>query len=229
MQNDNKNIYTGGRVRSRAGFLAAGLIGAGLAALAVPANAADAIDLPPEAPVADTVMAPVANWSGFYAGSYLGYNFGKFDTSAGDVDANGFGGGLFIGGNSQIGSIVYGAEIDGGYSGANGSLGGVEAEQNFNGSVRARLGYDFSPVLIYGTAGVAITGVEVDDGVNSDRNAHIGWTVGAGADAMITQRIFGRLEYRYTDFESKDYDLGGTTISSGFNEQSVKAGIGIKF
>ena len=221
----SKNNRRGGPVRLRAGFLAAGL-----AIAAMPALAADAVEAPPEPPMAAPVFEqPAPAWSGFYAGAFLGYNFGTFDADGGDIDADGFGGGVFLGGNNQIGSIVYGAELDAGYSGADGTLAGVDARQTWNGSLRARLGYDFSPVLVYGTAGVAMTQAEVTAGADSDTNTHVGWTVGAGADAMLTESIFGRVEYRYTDYAAKDYTLGATTVSSGFNDHSIKAGIGLKF
>ncbi len=33
------------------------------------------------------------------------------------------------------------------------------------------------------------------------------YTVGAGVDYAFTNNIFGRVEYRYTDFGSKTFDL----------------------
>lgn len=194
------------------------------------AHAADAIDLPPQPPVAaPTSFAPVATWSGVYAGAFAGYNFGTFDASIGDIDADGIAGGAFAGINLQNGAFVYGAEADIGYSGAEGTLGGALAEQGVFGSLRARLGYAFDPFMIYGTAGGAVTQAEVTAGVNSDDNTHLGWTVGVGAEALLTQNVFGRLEYRYTEYESQDFNLGGTIVSSGFQENTVRAGIGLKF
>ena len=38
----------------------------------------------------------------------------------------------------------------------------------------------------------------------SDGNTMLGWTAGAGADVMFTDTVFGRVEYRYTDFGSAD-------------------------
>lgn len=195
------------------------------------AQAADAIDVPPEPPVAaPTTFAPAPTWSGFYAGAFGGYNFGSFDATGGDIDADGIAGGGFAGINFQNGAFVYGAEADLGYSGAEGTLGGATAEQGMFGSLRARLGYAFDPFMIYGTAGGAATRAEVTLGGASDQNTHLGWTVGAGAEALLTENVFGRLEYRYTDYEEKDFNLGGgTVVSSGFQENSVRAGIGIKF
>lgn len=195
------------------------------------AQAADAIDAPPQPPVsAPTTFAPTPTWSGFYAGAFAGYNFGTFDTNLGDIDADGFAGGGFAGINFQDGAFVYGAEADLGYSGAQGTLGGFTAEQGVFGSLRARLGYAFDPLMIYATAGGAATQAEVTNAVGaSDQNTHLGWTVGAGAEALLTDNVFGRLEYRYTDYQDKNFNVGGTVVSSGFQENSVRAGLGVKF
>ena len=194
------------------------------------AIAADAIEAPPEPPVAAPVRpAPAASWSGVYLGAFGGYNWGTFDSSVGDISADGWNGGVFAGYNVQNGSVVYGAEADIGYSDANGTLGTTDAKQTGFGSLRGRVGYAFDPLMIYGTGGLAVTGAEISDGADSDTNVHLGWTVGAGAEALITDNVFGRLEYRYSDYASKDYNLGGSTVSSGFSAHSVNAGIGVKF
>ncbi|TCD14325.1 outer membrane protein [Oricola cellulosilytica] len=193
------------------------------------ALAADAVEAPPAPPVAAVEYAPAATWSGVYVGAFGGYNWGNFDSTVGDIDADGFNGGAFAGYNLQNGAVVYGLEGDIGYSGADGSLAGVSADQGVFGSLRGRIGYAFDPVLIYGTAGVAATRAEFSSATGTDENTHIGWTVGAGADTLITENVFGRLEYRYTDYQSQDYTLGATTVSSGFDTHTINAGIGVKF
>jgi outer membrane immunogenic protein len=196
------------------------------------ALAADAVEAPPAPPVAaPVIVAEPSSWSGVYVGAFGGYNWGTFDSTAGDIDADGWSGGGFAGYNMQSGSFVYGLEGDIGYSGVEGRLAGttVDAKQTVFGSARARVGYAFDPLLIYGTGGLAITGAEVTDGVATDSNTHLGWTVGAGADALITQNVFGRVEYRYSDYGSKDFTLSGGTVSSGFNAHTVNAGVGVKF
>jgi outer membrane immunogenic protein len=202
-----------------------------LAIASGPALAADAVEAPPAPPAAaPIVVAPATSWSGVYVGAFGGYNWGRFDSSAGNVEANGWSGGVFAGYNLQNGPVVYGVEGDVGYSGVEGSLGGVTARQNAFGSVRGRIGYAFDPVLVYGTAGLAATRAEVTDGIVTDANTHLGWTVGAGADALLTDNIFGRVEYRYTDYQSKNFTISGpATISSGFDAHSVNAGVGLKF
>lgn len=216
----------------RTNFLKAGAAVAALL-IAAPAIAADAIETPPEPPVSNYVeAAPENTWSGIYGGGSLGYSWGKFDTSGGDVDAKGLSGLGFVGVNGQSGSIVYGVEGDLGYTDAKESIGvGAEIKQGLFGSARARLGYAFDPFMLYGTAGVAATQAKVSDTIGSDKNTHLGWTVGVGGEALVTENIFTRVEYRYSDYGSKDYNtgVGGTSVSSGFSDHSVRAGIGLKF
>ena len=192
------------------------------------ANAADAVDQIPEAPVAYEQPAPVSDWSGAYLGGYGAYDWGRFD---GDREGA-FGGGVFGGYNMQSGKIVYGVEGDLGYNGEEAeAAAGVEGRAGWNGSVRARVGYDLNPFLIYGTAGVALQDNELTDEATgaSDNKTAVGYTVGAGVEAMVTDNITTRVEYRYTDFGSEDYDLGATSVSSGYDDHSVKVGIGVKF
>jgi outer membrane immunogenic protein len=193
------------------------------------ANAADAVDQIPEAPVAYEEPAPVSNWAGAYIGGYGDYKWGRFE----DGDREGaFGGGAYGGYNWQSGQIVYGIEGDVGYNGVESDVAtGVEGEAGVNGSVRARVGYDMNPFLIYGTAGVALQDNELTDTATgaSDSKTAVGYTVGAGVEAMVTDNITTRVEYRYTDFGSKNYDPGGSTVSSGYDDHAVKVGIGVKF
>ena len=195
--------------------------------LTLQARAADAIVEAPPAPPVAIETAPAYLWAGGYAGVFGGDNWGDTD-AAGDTD--GWNGGVYGGYNWQADNFVYGIEGDLGYSGADGtSAAGIRAEQGTEGSLRARFGYDMNPVLIYGTAGVAATNLELSNGAVSDDNTMIGWTVGAGAETFITENVTARLEYRYTDYGSEDFNLGGTNVSSGYDTHSVRAGIGIKF
>lgn len=216
-------------MRTRKTLLATGAV----LMLAPAAYAADAVLEVPTPPVeAAPVALPVDMWTGPYVGAFGGWSTGTFDSSAGDIDADGFEGGVFAGFNQQIGTFVYGVEGDIGYSGVDGTLGGttVEANKDWFGSLRGRAGVAFDPVLIYGTAGLAVTQAEVTAPTGSDSNTHLGWTVGAGADVAVTDNVFGRLEYRYSDYQSEDFNLGaGTVVSSGFDEHTIRAGIGLKF
>jgi outer membrane immunogenic protein len=198
------------------------------------AHAADAVNEVPQAPVAYEQPAPISNWSGAYLGATANYDWGRFTGNGGDRDADGFGGGLYGGYNWQSGQLVYGAEADvnlGDNKGSAGTFQGesLEGKQGVNGSIRARVGYDMNPFLLYGTGGLAIADQKVSNPGSSDNATALGYTVGAGVEAMVTNNITARVEYRYSDYQNKDFTLDTGTVSRGFDDHSVKAGIGVKF
>jgi len=193
------------------------------------AHAADAVDQIPEAPMAVDNVAPVGNWGGAYVGGTASYDAGRFH-NGGDYNARAFGGGIYGGYNWQSGQIVYGAEGDINYNAIDGRAApGVDGKQGVNGSIRGRVGYDMNPFLLYGTAGLAASNNKLDDGTSSDKKTALGYTVGAGVEAMVTNNITARVEYRYTDYQKKSFDLDSGRISRGFDDHSVKVGIGMKF
>lgn len=209
-------------------MLAASTIAA-LVAGNLPAVAADAVDDIPIAPApVDVIAEPTASWSGLYAGLTAGYGWGEFGSTAGTIDADGFNGGIFAGYNYQTGNIVIGGEGDIGYSWADGAAGANIAEQGWNGALRARLGYALDPVLLYAAGGVAFTEAELSDGAVTDSNTHIGWTIGGGVEALVTENIISRVEYRYTDFGNETYTLTAP-VSSDLQSHEIRFGVGVKF
>ncbi len=193
------------------------------------ALAADIVN-PQPAPVPEAGFAsPERNWSGIYLGVLLGYSFGDADIAGGgSVDVDGIDGGLYAGYNYQIDNWVAGVEADGVLSGVEGSSGGVNVEQTWSGSLRLRAGYSLQSFLLYGTGGVALTEVEASSGGFSDSNTHLGWTIGAGVEGMITDNVTARVEYRYTDYEDKTFNLGAPT-GADLNTNTIRAGVGVKF
>ena len=198
---------------------------------AVPAYAADAVMEEPPAP-ATMEEAPLNTWSGPYAGVSLGYNFsGNTTTPTTDIDTDGFVGGVFGGYNAQSGMFVYGLEGDIGYSDSNGANALTESStSSVDGSLRARMGVAVTDdVLLYATGGGAGQSLKLSDPAGSDRNTMLGWTAGGGVDVKITEQVFGRVEYRYTDFSSSDFNTGSGTQSIDSNENRVSFGVGMKF
>ncbi|RAZ84639.1 porin family protein [Mesorhizobium hawassense] len=201
----------------------------GLFAFAGTAFAADVVSEEPPAP-APVAELPVASWAGPYAGINLGYGFGGHVKAPGvDAKTKGFIGGVFGGYNWQQENFVYGAEADLGYNGTKGSDNGLSAKSGIEGSLRARLGYAVTPeILLYGTGGLAAKNQKINDSVTgvNDSKAMLGWTAGAGTDIKITDNVFGRVEYRYTDFGSKTFGDTGKVKSS---DNRVTFGVGMKF
>ncbi|RVA67475.1 porin family protein, partial [Mesorhizobium sp. M7A.F.Ca.CA.001.08.2.1] len=185
----------------------------GLFALSGTAYAADVVSEEPPAP-APIAELPVASWAGPYAGLNVGYGFSghtkEKDLGVDNVDVGtkGFVGSVFGGYQWQQENFVYGAEAELGYNGVKGDDSGVNSKAGFEGSLRARLGYAVTPeILLYGTGGLAGRSLKVEDDVyGSDRATLLGWTAGLGTDIKLTDNVFGRVEYRYTDFGSKSFD-----------------------
>jgi outer membrane immunogenic protein len=197
---------------------------------AAPAIAADVVqEVPPSVPMEEP---PLNTWSGPYAGVTVGYGFNGTTTPiTGDVDDNkGFVGGVFGGYNFQQDLFVYGIEGDIGYGNIKGDNGITETESGLEGSLRARMGVAVTDdVLLYGTAGGAAERLKVSDPVGSDTQGLLGWTAGGGVDVKITQNVFGRVEYRYTDFGSADFNTGSGVQSVDSKENRVTFGLGMKF
>lgn len=216
-------------------FALSAIAGLGIAATSIPAMAADVVYEEPPAPAPIVDAAPVSTWEGPYAGLHLGYGFGGRvrDTSGvnGTVGTDGWMGGVFGGYNFQTGSIVYGLEADVNISGVDGGNATLAARTTVDGSVRARVGAAVTnDILVYGTAGGAAERLRVSDAVGSATNTMLGYTVGAGVDAKLTDQIFGRVEYRYSDYGSKTFNLpgvGATNVDSSNHRTTV--GIGIRF
>lgn len=201
-----------------------------------PAFAADAIfEQPPEPAPMDIVPSASTGWAGPYAGVQGGYTFGRTRSELPGVgvserDHDGWNAGAFAGVQGQNGSIVYGVEGDIGYNGAEGSDITATTESGVEGSLRARLGYAVNDrLLVYGTGGGAAESLKADDGLGSDRKTMLGYTVGAGVDAKVTEKLFVRGEYRFTDYGSETFDLGGGPQEIESHSNKVQLGLGIKF
>lgn len=209
----------------------------GIAVLAaMPAHAADVVFQEPPAPQASAPMdfGPIATWTGPYAGLQFGYGFGGRVNSArtGDIETDGWNGGAFAGYNMQNDMFVYGVEADINYSRFTGSTAaGDDARTGIDGSLRARAGVAVTDdILVYGTGGVAGQRLTVDPAAApSDTQALVGFTVGAGMDARLTDQVFGRVEYRYTQYGNRNFDFGAGAESVSSRDHRVGVGLGVKF
>ena len=106
----------------------------------------------------------------------------------------------------------------------------TEYDVDWTGSIRGRLGFDGGAFLPYVTAGVAFANATATDvALVEDTQTHIGWTVGAGVEFAVADNVSLDLQYRYTDFGSKDYDLGGSTETFGLTSHAVTAGVNFRF
>lgn len=189
---------------------------------------------PPEA-----VPQPFS-WTGGYLGVQGGYGWadGSFD-QAGTVFLNGdFDGGIigaFAGANYQYqNNVVLGieADLDYNWNEEKFDIGGSElkASGKWEGSVRARVGYAFDRALVYATAGWVAAHAEANiAGFGGDDSIVQGYTVGAGVDYALTDTVFARVDYRYNDFGSTDFNIGGTAVNADLSQHTFKVGVGFKF
>lgn len=200
--------------------------------LALASSSAFAADVVYEAPQAPEAVATTAfTWSGGYGGigGGAGWLDGEFTDGTTSIDDN-FDGGLitgFLGWNWQFdNNVVLGVEGDVSYNWNENSYGDVDIGTDLSGSVRGRVGYAIDKALIYGTAGWTATRGYIDaDAVGEEKETFNGYTVGAGIDYAFTSNVFGRAEYRFNDFGSKD--IGG--LDADLQQHNVIIGVGVKF
>lgn len=205
-------------------------------------NAADAIQYQEPVPA---IAAPSFSWTGGYAGAQIGYGWGKSNyTSVFDdvqLKPKGFLGGLYAGYNFSLeNNVVLGLDADVTYNNLKKDRvlqsAEYETELLWSGAVRARAGYAIDRLLPYIAGGVAFGqvknsfGISAINNVYSDKETLTGWTIGAGVDYAATDNLILRLEYRYTDYGSKDFDFGGTDgVPYKLKTNDIRVGIAYKF
>jgi outer membrane immunogenic protein len=214
---------------------------------------ASSADLPRKAP-AYVPPPAVLSWTGFYVGGNVGaawvdprlnttlttcglcvFNpvFDPRDLAAinaagsPNLNSTNFTGGVQVGYNYQIGSVVFGIEGDfesfhsnksqtivGPFLGGPGNFFTVSTSSSTDwlATVRGRIGFLALPnLLLYGTGGLAITDIEVSNsyvdtfnpiatGSSSNNVTRAGWTVGGGAEYALDRNWSVKAEYLYLDF-----------------------------
>lgn len=208
------------------------LFGSVMAALSMPALAADVVtEMPPE-PVA-TEMVTTFDWTGAYIGLQAGgvWVDGEFKVPGAKAsdDFNGGTVGKFVGYNFMFDQVMVGIEGEISYNWNQNTYGtgGNKAHvgTDWSGSLRARAGYAFDRALIYVTGGWAMTNFYVKElGDREDRSFN-GWTIGAGVDYAVTDSVFVRAEYRFTDYS--DRNIQGVYVD--LDEHRATLGVGFKF
>lgn len=206
-------------------------------ALSTPAWAADPITFePPPVPPAEVASH---DWTGPYVGVQGGFGWANLEQTAGpdfflegnSVDLSGPFIGAHAGYNAQWDNLILGVEGDINASWIDGDFiwGGDEtgsARVNWFGSLRGRLGLAVDKTLFFGTAGLAVAGVNIDlPAISvSDDQTYMGWTAGLGIEHMLKENWSVRGEYRYYDFQNatffespieRDFDLTMHTVSVG--------------
>lgn len=205
-------------------------------ALTLAATTSMAADVVYEEPSAPVVYTPSFTWTGFNVGVQGGYGWNDLDATDGTDSATiGADGGIlggFVGYNHQFdNNWVLGIEGDfeGNWADERISAFGSDFVYglDWQASVRARVGYAIDRTLIYGTAGWAVGKAFAEEvGVGKEKETFNGYAVGVGVEHAFTDMVFGRLEYRYTDFGSKSYE---GPIEVDLDQHAIRVGLGVKF
>src|SRR5690606_18476961 len=201
------------------------------------------------------------DWTGAYVGAQAGYGWSGSDTWAMQNDTDlayfplepdGLLTGIYLGYNQHLDNgIVLSAEADVTIS----NLSSGEAwlyypdgtpyplrntatsRLEWSGALRARVGYAFGRFLPYAAAGVAAGKYEVipdyfDTPPLPGDKTSVGWTAGVGVEYAVTDKLTSRIEYRYTDFGSKTYEITGFPTfytRAELKTHDVRIGIGYRF
>ncbi|WP_243303717.1 outer membrane protein [Geothrix oryzisoli] len=159
------------------------------------------------------------------------------DSGAGHVSPKGFAGGLTFGYNAQSGTTVYGFEIDAGTFGLKGdrTAGSAYAvapttsyslkettKADYLATLRGRIGYADNRNLWFGTAGLALTSIKIEDTFSdtfataaesvSKSKSKVGWALGAGYEYAAPDQWTFKAEILYVDFGKVSVD--GSTLTA---------------
>jgi len=208
------------------------------------------------ADVTKTFVEPVDSWTGKYIGVETGYGWGAADHDANGLEetaiSNRVNGGLlgmYGGFNFQFDSnLVLGLDADaswGKLAGGPDSFGTcycgltnfVSTDVKWQAAIRGRIGYPIDRAMPYLTGGVTLAKVHADydyinaSGVIDDTKA--GWTVGAGLEYVLSDKLMLRAEYRYSDFgkavEEPFLPNFDDIQSLHFTSQGARIGIAYRF
>ena len=165
--------------------------------------------------------------------------FGDFLPAFGDNFSgsfnSGFSGGIHAGYDHQIGNFVVGGIVDINFTDIGDEQSGfsstpafytIKRDLDYLITLRAKLGYAFSDRFMgYATGGLAYGDVDYSFSSNTPAmtstsggsDSDIGYTVGAGLDTKITEKITIGFEYLYTNLGDNDYtvNLSGPGAFSG--------------
>ena len=190
------------------------------------AGSAAAADLPRgPAPYYYPPAPSIYNWSGFYAGLNLGYEWGKATSSS--VNPAGIAGGGQLGYNWQTGQFVFGAETDIQASAADDTFAPWKFSNPWFGTLRGRAGYAMNNILLFATAGLAYGNLKAEAfGVNENKTL-FGWTAGLGMEVGFTPNWSAKVEYLYMDLGSRFYTLTGT--DNGLQASYLRFGVNYHF
>jgi len=189
------------------------------------AGSAVAADLPRSPAPYYSPPASVYNWSGFYAGLNLGYEWGHVTNSG--IDPSGVAGGGQVGYNWQTGQFVFGAETDIQISGADDTFAPYKFSNPWFGTLRGRAGYAINNMLLFGTFGLAYGGLEAQLAGIDETKTLFGWAGGVGMEVGVTPNWSAKVEYLYMDLGSRAFSITG--VNNGLQASYLRFGVNYHF
>jgi outer membrane immunogenic protein len=218
-------------------------------AIAFFSGSAGAADLyVPPTPESAVTAATAFDWTGGYIGAQVGYTWGNapapYSFVAGGpytlpqdpANQTGFVGGVHAGYNFQTSNLVLGVEGDIEKSGVGGDDGGSGGDinalnNNWQGSLRGRLGFAVDSILLYGTAGMAVMNATATAPGHTADVTFTGWTAGVGLEYALTANLTSRVEYRYSSYGAKEaaFPVNGYYESYSPAESTIRVGLSYKF
>lgn len=185
--------------------------------------------------------AAAADWSGFYAGGQLAYvhsntDYGDLDDYYDNENMNALTDdnlsvGAFGGYNWQRGALVYGVElglnyVDNSDVSNTGQPDGSETlttDINYTGALLGRVGVAVDNAVIFVGVGPAWADLEFQNNDDGDRftdsGNEFGFAIAGGIEAMLTDRLSGRLQVQYANFGATTYQ---DTVNTTSNEDDVE-------
>ncbi len=200
---------------------------------ATPSLAADQTGYQQATPQPTVVRDGPPRWTGFYSGVHAGLGFvDSWDNVDGLLeDKQSFLGGLHAGGSLQISNVVLGIEGDAfltNFTRPRVGLTSLELTMRWSGSVRGRVGYAFGHLLIYGTGGLAVAGVETASTTASSSDLRYGHVLGAGVEWGLTRNLALGGEFLRYDFSREDLSLGAS-FQSEHSQDVVRARLSYRY
>jgi outer membrane immunogenic protein len=160
---------------------------------------------------------------------YIGGHVGGTVGQASPGNTSGLVGGVHLGVNGQFDRVVVGVEADVGTTTNNHTGFGVKYRQGANGTLRARAGVAFDRVLVYGTAGLAVSNHEFKNQVGKASRTQSGTAIGVGGEIMLTDTIAARAEYLRKSYSRASYaSIGGPARLEPINNV-LRGGLSYRF
>jgi outer membrane immunogenic protein len=202
------------------------------------AMAAD-LYIPPAPP---EPIAVAFNWSGGYIGAQAGFGWGRHTriitpaVFTNVYNSRGFIAGVHAGWNHQTGNFVVGIEGDLNFTSISGNDAGVGGSTDatrirWAGTANLRFGRAWDRTLLYLTGGLALASANQTNSLavlNNPTRTLVGFNVGAGIDYAFTDRLVGRIGYRFKRYGTEAYTGAGLnpfTVQTQTHE--VTAGLSI--